>query len=299
MLLLPTKPLAYTLKMISCNAGETVINAENGEYEYSAAVFRLCPTESGCDSDNTRGCDAGYGDFVVGLNTYVDAFFEDQRDNMQWDDNFQVDEYAECKEYEVENDGDDANNPYANYQFFIGPTCAEDGLDVKLAVFSDETCMTESEVAFEDLSNGWALPYSSGGIVSTKCTDCLSYNDDEAAYELREMCQELYENAGSKCETNMEYYSYYGQNVQGCEYITEILPALKSSGGAGKVFGWLVFICLVGGVAGYIVWWRKSESDYDDDDYVLRDDEEPQQPRRRKAWWKRVWSRLFLRRRRR
>jgi hypothetical protein len=286
----------YTLKMIGCKSGETVVDAETGEYEYNAAVFRLCPTET-CDDENERGCGAGYGDFVVGLNTYVDAFFEDQRDNMNWDDQFQVDKYAECSEYEVENDGDDANNPYANYQFFIGPTCAEDGLDVKLAVFSDDTCTTESEVAFEDLSNGWALPYSTGGIVSTECTDCLAYNDN-GEYELREMCQELYESAASKCETEMEYYSYYGQNVQGCEYITEVMPALTGGGGAGKVFGWLVFICLVGGLAGYIVWWRKSESYDDDDDYVLRDDGEPQQTRRR-FWWQRAWARLFSWRRRR
>ena len=257
----------YSLKMIGCKAGETVVDAETGEYEYSAAIFRLCPTESGCDSDAAAGCKEGYGDFVVGLNTFVNAYFEDQRDNMQWDDQFQVDRYAECEMYEME-EGDDANqNAYANYQFYIGPTCTEDELDVRLALFEDETCSYESEIAFEDVSNGWSLPYSEGGMVSTYCQDCLEYDEDQGAYDLREMCQRLYEETSSACEAQMPYTSYYGVNTNGCEYIEEITPAAVKGKNGGKIFGWLVFFLLVGGVAGYIVWWRSSKFEDDDEEW--------------------------------
>jgi hypothetical protein len=34
--------MSYNLKLISCNANEKIRNPENGEYEYGAAVFRLC-----------------------------------------------------------------------------------------------------------------------------------------------------------------------------------------------------------------------------------------------------------------
>ena len=78
------------------------------------------------------------------------------------------------------------------------------------------------------------------------------------AGELREMCQKTYESAGYKCESNLEYYSYYGKNEQGCEKITELLPA-KAAGSGGKVFGWIVFILVIGGVGAYVVWWRKSK----------------------------------------
>lgn len=246
--------------MVQCKAGETVIDPEDGEYSYGAAVLRLCPTSAGCDSEEVLGCKEGFGDIVVSLATFVDAYFEDQRDNMQWDDQFEVDKYAECEEYKVEDEGDDGNqnNQYANYQFYIGPSCTEDGDDIRLAVFEDEVCTYESEVAFEDISNGWTLPYSTGGLVSTSCSDCMEMNDD-GEYELREMCQEVYERAASKCETNMEYVSYYGANEQGCEYIEELLPAQKG-GSAGKVFGWLIFILLIGGVVGYVMWWRKKKA---------------------------------------
>lgn len=247
----------YNLKFIGCDKSTQMANDEGG-YSYGAALLRLCPSESGCDSDSVAGCKEGYGDFAVAIEDFVDAYFEDQADNMQWDDNFDGDKFAKCDEYEVEADGDD--NPYDGYQFFVGPACTDDGEDIKLGFYSDDTCQTESSVAFGDVSNGWTLPYSDGGLVSKYCSDCLEYNEDEAAYDLRDMCQELYENAPMKCEENMEYYSYMGQDVSSCESIDELLPrAAKAGGGAGKFFGWLFFILLIVGVVGYVMWWRKKK----------------------------------------
>lgn len=245
----------YSLKMVSCAAGTTVVDPDSGEYEYSAVVFRLCPTESGCSDDETKGCGAGYGDYVVGMNTFVNAYFEDQRDNMQWDDQFRVDEYAECREYEMEQGDDDGEQA----QYWIGPTCTADGADIGLAVFSDEGCSYASETTFEEISNGWTLPYEEGGLVSTSCIDCISYTDD-GAYELREMCQEIYQSTAYKCESNMEYYSYYGQNVQGCDEVEVLMPITKGAGNGGKVFGWIVFFMVCIGLGGYVMWWRKKKA---------------------------------------
>jgi hypothetical protein len=98
-------------------------------------------------------------------------------------------------------------------------------------------------------------------MVSTYCSDCYEYNEDEAAYELREMCQNLYTGAAYACETKMEYFSYYGQNVQGCDYVQENLPAAiqKAQKKGGKVFGWMVLFLVIGGGVGYVMWWRKSK----------------------------------------
>eukprot|EP00980_Cylindrotheca_fusiformis_P028468 scaffold22602_cov154-Cylindrotheca_fusiformis.AAC.8 len=115
---------------------------------------------------------------VVFIEDCVYAYFEDQADIMNWDDNF---------------DGD----KYENYQFYICPTCTEDGDGIKLGFFMDETCTTVSSFSFGEVSNGWNLPYSSesGGLVSTKCVACLKYDGDQGGYELRDMCLELYKNA--------------------------------------------------------------------------------------------------------
>jgi hypothetical protein len=244
----------YNLKLISCKADEQIRDPETGEYEYSAAVFRLCP--EGCDSETTKGCTSGHGDFVVGLQSFVQAYFEDQRDNMYFDDNFKVDEYAECREYEQEND--DGNNNGNAYPYYIGPACTEDGKDVKLQLYYDEACsQIPEEVTFEDISNGWTMPYEDGGLVSTNCQPCAEYDNGE--YALKEMCMELYENAG-KCETNMESYHYYGRQEGSCDYIESLLPAKKSGGGA-KAFGWVVFILVVvGAFSAYAMWWKKKKA---------------------------------------
>jgi len=247
----------YEIKMVACKAGEQIRDPETGEYEYNAVVFRACPKGS-CSDDASKGCSSGHGDYVVGLNSFVQAYFEDQRDNMQYDDAFKVDEYAECRQYEQEND--DANNNENAYPYYIGPACTEDGTDVKLELFYDETCSSvPEEVTFEDISNGWTLPYGEGGLVSTSCQSCMEYNDD-GEYELKELCMNLYQDAG-KCETNMESFHYYGKQEGSCEYIAELMPSIKGSGSAAKAFGWTVFILVVvGAFCAYAMWWKKKKA---------------------------------------
>jgi len=37
--------------------------------------FRLCPTSS-CTATNAGGCNSGYGDYIIDMNTYLDSYFE-------------------------------------------------------------------------------------------------------------------------------------------------------------------------------------------------------------------------------
>ena len=166
----------YSLKLIGCNAGVAVQDPETLEEEYSSVIFRLCPTEKGCSSSTVSGCKKGYGDFVVGLNTFVEAYFEDQRDNMNWDDAFDVNRYRECAEYNVEKN-DNGEEEEEQVQYFIGPGCTKSGTGVKMGLYVDETCTTASSTSFADISNGGTLPFANGGLVSTYCTDCTETND--------------------------------------------------------------------------------------------------------------------------
>jgi hypothetical protein len=245
----------YSLKMISCAADATVTD-DQGALEYGAVLFRLCPTANGCNSDSLKGCGAGHGDFIVGMATFVEAFFEDQRDNMQWDDNFKVQDYMQCREYKAE--GQNKNDNGDQEQIYIGPSCIG-GSDIGLGVFSDEGCITPSDVSFEDVSGGWTLPYSTGGLVSTECLDCTQANDD-GTFEGRQMCSNLYAGTPYKCESSMATYSYYGQDTAGCEATAAMMPIVKKSGKGGKIFGWFVFVMVVAGLVGYVMWWRKSKS---------------------------------------
>lgn len=256
----------YSVKMIGCKKElETPIVNEQGEYEYQAVLLRLCPADT-CDSTSAAGCKGGYGDLLVGVETFVEAYLEDikkqQEDEEEEegdDDGFNMDEFGKCEEFNPDENADDANQgAWENYQFFVGPTCMDDELGIKMELFTDEYCSQVSEIDFATISNGWALPYSSGGLVSTYCSSgCTEYNDD-GEMEIKEVCKKPYEESVLKCEAEMEYYSYYGQNVQGCESIAEMFPKAKASGGA--IFGWFVLACVIVGLGGYIMWWRKKKA---------------------------------------
>lgn len=250
----------YDVKVVGCKSElEQPLVNEEGEYEYSAVLLRLCPSSDGCDSDTVEGCSSGYGEMLVGMSTFVEAYFEDQENEENGDDNFDIDKFAKCEEYNPDENADDANQgAWENYEFFVGPTCTEDGLDLKLELFTDEYCTQVSEISFDTVSNGWTLPFSSGGLVSTNCNSCTEYNDDGEA-EIKEVCMNSYEDAALKCEEGMEYYSYYGQNTQGCESIAEMFPQAKGGNG-GKIFGWIVLALVIVGLVAYVVWWRKKKA---------------------------------------
>jgi len=102
---------------------------------------------------------------------------------------------------------------------------------------NSQYCSTESDVSFEDTHNGYALPYSNGGLVPNTCLSCVSMNDNYEM-EVNEMCQQTYEGANYKCEQNMESFnSYYGPDTSGCEYLESFEPTSskkQSSWGSSK-----------------------------------------------------------------
>jgi hypothetical protein len=247
----------YSLKFITCKAGEKWTDPENGEYEYGVAVYRLCPD---CDDDVSGGCKSGYGEYVVGLNSFVDAYFEDQRDNMG-DDDFKLEEYSECTEYNaVEQQEDGGRRLDQAAAYFIGPACTEDG-DIKLGIFTEETCTTVSDVDFTTISGGMSLPYSTGGLVSSSCHACSEVNDNGET-EVGEFCMGNYESSyGYGCETKMESYSANGMDESKCEYISELTYSKSSSGGggAGWAIFWVILVIAVVGVGGYFYYQKKSK----------------------------------------
>jgi len=254
--------LDYKLKFVKCAAGEKWQGEEG--YEYSSVIYRLCPSSGECssDEDDHFGCDEGYGDFIVGINTYVDAYAEtlneERRRKLEEEEEFRLEEYAKCEEadFPEQDDGErrrkrrrleeDAEEEEAVY--YIGPACTEDGLDIKLGLFEDYTCTTEpEEVTYYDLSGGASLEYNSGGLGSDYCYPCAVANDD-GEYEAAEFCGELYEWSG-KCEAGMETYSPYGQNNNQCENIAELTADLIPSGGGGAIIWILLVLVVLGGAA--------------------------------------------------
>lgn len=257
----------YSLKFRACVPDESVVDSD-GNTEYGVVIFRMCDVGTCSDGD---GCDTDYAEFAVGLGTFVNAYMDDQGDNMEWDDRFAVDEYAVCALYEGENN-DDGNS------YYVGPACTEDGTSIKLDLYTDEYCYEKSTVEFSDISGGMTLPYSGGDdgegsyLVSTQCTDCAGY-DENGDVELREICSELYEQTSYRCETNWNAPHYYwdhvteiyryGQDTLGCNYITSLQKSdsfTPVNETMGLIFVALLLAVSIGGGVYYTHWWKHSKS---------------------------------------
>jgi len=178
---------------------------ETEEYNCEYAQNNIC----GCDADDVDDEDTCLNTCYA--NNGLSYCIEDEDEGEQ----FQAVDYAACAQYEYEAD-DDANRRRLDeaeeeVQYFIGAYCANQGGDVRLGFFSDDTCTTKSETSYSALT-GSSLPYSTESLVSSKCVSCKEVaeeqdeNGDDADAQdedqVKEMCEEMYTAAG-KCESYM------------------------------------------------------------------------------------------------
>jgi len=245
----------YSVKFQGCHHVQQWNDAADGEEDIKIMTqrlvrFRMCPADT-CSSTSTKGCDSNYGDYLVDMETYVEAYMtqmqqqymnnnqyygnnngrvlnnNDNKYNMNFED------YLQCQEMEMD-DGQrkrarelrELNNNYGNQysynyndddevKYYVGPYCAEQGGEIRLGVFNDDTCTVAADGGaemFQMVHNGMALPYSEQSIVNLGCLSCGGYG------EVNELCETLYEVAG-KCETKM---SVYYPNESACSYIEGI-----------------------------------------------------------------------------
>ena len=244
--------------------------------------FRLCPSNT-CSTSDAGGCSAGYGDYIIDMNTYLalyteavqevnenrcqyienyvcacadddgqdDAFDEDKclydcytaqgvvdicaeenpynDDEQEQEERFELAEYIECKQLEVQNDDRRKLNDEEEVEYYMGPYCAEQGGAIFLGVFTDESC-----TSFADDNGGTStyysltgseMPYGAETIMGMDCVSCMepaeddgNDNDDEDEAVIIEMCEMIYTSSG-KCETNLGVDS---PNTNACTYMEGI-----------------------------------------------------------------------------
>jgi hypothetical protein len=233
----------------------------------------------------TNGCDSNYGDYVVDMETYVGAYLtqmQDQYMNGAQSNNGQRDLASSSSSYNINlsnymtcasmdsgnNNRELANNNNYNNQnaynynnqdssYYVGPYCAEQGGEIRLGVFVDDTCSVfadDGAEMFKTYHNGVELPYSQKSMVSLKCLSCGGYG------EVNEMCSTIYQVAG-KCESKM---SVYYPNESACAYIEGIkiiredgvirTSATRKSKAAAISIG--VFLTVAVLLAGYVYYLR-------------------------------------------
>jgi hypothetical protein len=266
--------------------------------------FRLCPSND-CSTD-ASGCSKGYGDYVVDMNTFVEAYLSakvNESDNMcdqaaetcnsicngssdcvvqcysdygfsdcygEGERKLSIDitEYAECAQFDMGNNRALSNNNY-NYNnqddgdvtYYLGPYCADQGGEIHMGVFTDDTCTTFAQNGESQFYSamGYALPYSDNSLVSQMCLKCSSYNEN-GEYQLSELCTDTYQISG-KCETkmNVDY-----PNESSCSYIEGIkiiredgvirTSSTKKSKAAAVSIGLFLTVAVL--LAGYVYYLR-------------------------------------------
>jgi len=217
--------------------------------------FRMCPADScsssstrGCDSNygdylvDMETYVYAYMNQMqqqyMNSNQYSEYSNNNNRDlsnsnnyyNNKYNMNFE--DYLQCSEMSMDDDQRQRarelrklSNNYNNgsqqwyssddVKYYVGPYCADQGGEIRLGVFYDDTCTVfadDGDDMFQMVHSGMSLPYSKQSMVSLECMSCGGYG------EVNELCQTLYEVSG-KCETKM---SVYYPNESACTYLEGI-----------------------------------------------------------------------------
>jgi len=323
-----------SLKFQGCYHAQNWNDEADGEEDIKISTqrlvrFRLCPSDS-CSMENAAGCKEGYGDYVIGMEQYLEAYFEaieqDQEYNCEYEKDYgdcacdgenegddfdeeiceydcymgkgmeycvdknpynddeqeeeeemELREMAECRELEIEDNDNRRKNrklEEEEAQYFVGAYCSESGSSIHLGVFTEETCSQfadeyNGKQTYAALNYGKELPYAETTMIGTECMSCKepadadqnNDNDQQDADEVKESCEQLYEESG-KCEAGLTGVATY-PNTAGCNFMEGIKIVRKngtivrgpgSKNGTASVFIGL-FACsfvLLGGYAYYL-----------------------------------------------
>ena len=189
----------YDLRFVECDKSSNLV------------LLRLCESNGCVSTESGDECKVNSSEFAVFIGEFVDAVM---LANNEGDDSLNVIDWASCGEYETFEEGDPLLNPSTNSNYFVGPTCTDDGKDIRFEFFDDEKCSIVSDIK----PNG--IPYSDGGMVSDYCTGCVE--ETQSLFGSFEMCITLYSNSFFRCQTNMEFESFY--SIRGCIMLNEMFP---------------------------------------------------------------------------
>jgi len=285
-----------SLKFQGCYHNQQFNEEADGEDDVMISTqrlvrFRLCLSSS-CSMESAAGCDSGYGDYVIGMDQYLEAYFEavqqDQEYNCEvevqeggdcecdgenqgddfdeeicqydcymgkgmeycvdrnpYNDDEQEDEekeelqeMAECRELEIQDDNQRRKLEAEEVQYFIGAYCSDSGSAIHLGLFTEETCSQfaddySGKTTYMSLM-GSSMPYSETTMIGTECMSCKepqdadqnNDNDNQDADEVKEGCEQLYEASG-KCESGLSGVAQY-PNTAACNFMEGIKIVRKN-----------------------------------------------------------------------
>jgi len=198
--------------------------------------FRLCPANT-CSSSNAGGCDSGYGDYIIDLNIFLEAYWQDKLEQEEYE--CEIMEKQTCA-YCDENDAEDCE-----YECYAAAGMAEQ-CEVENPYAQDEEDQEEFEVDGYMECAQWDIPDNNRNRKARrKLEDEVEYfigpYCSEAGSEVNlgvftdEFCTNF---AGDDSQTHLEFYYYWtgealpyseesliGNNCMSCKEREEVQDA--------------------------------------------------------------------------
>jgi len=222
--------------------------------------FRLCPTYQ-CSDNSAEGCESGYGDYIIDLDTFLTAYLEAKEQYQEWMEQmaedqgyeyygnnyegYAVEDYMTCQQADIDYDGDNgqynqnnqnaANDEDWDGQLYMGPYCASQGGAIYVGLFMDDMCTQAIDSNYGRSiyysAMGVSMPFSQTNLVEMSCFPCSEPQNKYAQYNNQgddaddddEVC-EACENLytySGKCERNLPVASGL-QNNKACNYLDGI-----------------------------------------------------------------------------
>lgn len=138
-------------------------------------------------------------------------------DNNNNQNDFDVKDYAGCQEFNLPaRRHRQLEEVEEEVQYYIGAFCADQGGEIHLGLFTDDTCTTFASNGYYlfESAMGFSMPYSESSLITNRCLNCIDSNNGGS----KEVCSATYQMAG-KCETRM---SIDYPNESSCNYIEGI-----------------------------------------------------------------------------
>jgi len=113
----------YSIKFQGCHHITQWNDEADGQDDVRIATkrlvrFRLCPTAY-CDDSSSGGCDSGYGDYIIDMNMYMEAYLQDLEELHEWTCQNYEQNICDCEDGDDKDDGFDGeaclNQCYADY----------------------------------------------------------------------------------------------------------------------------------------------------------------------------------------
>jgi len=266
-----------------CSAGYGNYIVDLDEFLASYLENKQEQQEAQCEDlkENTCSCDNDDGNDNFDEDECYNTCYEnnnmsdciEQENDQYYEADAEAGDYIGCAAYNPNGRRlEDGGNGDDDVEFYMGAYCAAQGGQVKLGLFTDDSC-TEFDGGDYLSAYGTNAQYDGNtNLIDQECWSCAEEaGQDEyynAQYEVNEMCETVYEEAG-KCETNLNTGEYYQElNENACSYIEGIQTTTASgiinggsAGGNGvaTAFIWMFTTSFV--LLGSYVYYLKTKLD--------------------------------------